>query len=64
MRTARDVAIDAVHEFMGQGFSREMFLLIIKDSGDVGTNARKMVDAIERAIEKDRAAFRKSMEPS
>lgn len=36
MKTAKDVAIDIVHEFMGQGFSREMFVLISKDSGDVG----------------------------
>ena len=64
MKTAKDVAIDVVHEFMGQGFSREMFLLIIKDSGDVGKNAQKLVDTIEKAIEKDRTSVRKSMGPS
>ncbi len=64
MKSARDVAIDVVHEFMGQGFSRDMFLLIIKDTGETGTMARKMVEAIEKAIEKDRASVRKSMGPS
>lgn len=64
MKSAKDTAIDAVHEYMGQGFSREMFLLIINDSGEVGTGARKMVSVFEKAIEKDRAAIIKSMGPS
>lgn len=64
MKTARERAIDIAYEFIGKGFSREMFRLMIEDHGDNGESARRVIGAIERGIERDRADVEKTRQPS
>lgn len=54
MKSAKDLAIDAVHEAMGSGWGRATFMQMLQDQGDAGTQLRKLVGAVERAIESDR----------
>lgn len=65
MKSARDVAIDAVREAFGMtGFTRETFVVMVKDPGDTGAIYRKAIDAVERAIESDRKAHASLRAPS
>ena len=64
MKSARDVAIDVVHEVIGTGFSRPMFVQILQDTGDIGKGAKDWVNAIEKAVERDRASLQKALGPS
>ena len=65
MKTARDVAVDVVHEMIGKSaVTREMVLSLIEDRGDIGRDLRKMRDTVERAVEADRRDQRKAHAPS
>jgi hypothetical protein len=65
MKSAKDVAIDAVREAFGMtGFSRETFVVMMNDKGETGSIYRKAVEAVERAIEMDRKASASLRAPS
>lgn len=54
MKPARERAIDVVLGVMGNGFSRETFLVMANDRSDTGALIRKWIDAVEAGIELDR----------
>jgi hypothetical protein len=54
MKTAKVLAVDAVHEAMGGGWSRVTFEAMLADPGDAGATLRRLVASFERAIEADR----------
>lgn len=64
MKTPKDLAIDAVHEAMMSGWGRATFMQMLQDQGDAGTQLRKLVTAVERAIENDRKAHAAQRAPS
>jgi hypothetical protein len=65
MKSAKDVAIDAVREAFGlMGWSRETFIVMIADKGEMGQNVRKAVDVFERVIEADRKQNANARAPS
>lgn len=64
MKTARDRAIDIVWGALGDGFSRPFFVQLMQDTGSTGMLAKKVVDAVEKGIEQDRAEVAKARAPS
>lgn len=64
MKTARERAIDVVHGVMGNGFSRETFLVMAGDRGETGTLLRKWIDAVEAGVEQDRREIAAAGKPS
>ena len=64
MKLARDRAVDIAYGVLGEGYSRPFFVQLLNDTGSTGVMARRIVDAIERGIEQDRAEIRKAAGPS
>ena len=66
MKSARDRAIDIVHEVLGGGraMSRAAFLHLADDDGDMGKNIAKQIDIVERGLIRDRADCDKARSPS
>ena len=64
MKSPRDKAIDVVWGVMGSGFSRPFFVQLLQDTGEAGVQAKRLVDAIEHAIERDRIEIEKAHAPS
>ena len=62
MKSARERAIEAVHEALGSPWNRTTFDAMLVDPG--GDHLRKLVAAFERTIEADRKACRASSAPS
>jgi hypothetical protein len=64
MKTARERAVDVVLGVMGNGFSRETFLVMANDRSDTGALIRKWVDAVEAGVEQDRREIAAMGKPS
>lgn len=65
MKSAKDVAIDAVQEAFGLTvWSRETFLVMLADKGEIGGNLRKSVAVFDRVIEADRKQHASMRAPS
>ncbi len=64
MMTVRERAVEIAYQAVGKSFSRQLFEQLLKDDSDAGRDAQKLVRAIEKGIEEDRAACEKSCAPS
>jgi hypothetical protein len=64
VKSARDRAIDAIHDAMGCGYSRVTFEAMLMDPCEAGAALRKLVAAVERVIEADRKALASTRAPS
>ena len=66
MKSARDRAIDIVHEVLGGGraMSRAALLRLADDDGEMGRNITKQIEIVERGLVRDRADCDKARSPS
>lgn len=56
MRSAEEVAFECVYGMHRRDLSREVFRAILRDEAEMGQGLRKLVAAIAKTIEADRAA--------
>lgn len=64
MMTLDERAVDIAYQAIGKSFSRQLFEQLLKDDSDAGRDAQRLVRAIKKGIEEDRAACEKARAPS